>query len=71
VQPRDRVSPVPLHILKQPLETPVWKLERALFCEPCSEVRHYGRRQRAQIFGLTYAWQDDPEPKRMTPILGV
>ena len=31
MQPRDRLSPVPLHILKQPLETPVWKLERALF----------------------------------------
>jgi hypothetical protein len=36
-------------------DTPVWKLETALYCEPCSEGRHYTRRQRAHILGLTYA----------------
>jgi hypothetical protein len=50
----DRVSLVPLQALKQPLETPVWKLEAALYCEPCSEGRHYSRRQRAHVLGLTY-----------------
>ena len=39
----DRVSLVPLRALKQPSDTPVWKLEAALYCEPCSEGRHYGR----------------------------
>jgi hypothetical protein len=39
----DRVSLVPLRALKQPSGTPVWKLEAALYCEPCSEGRHYGR----------------------------
>jgi hypothetical protein len=36
----DRVSLVPLRALKHPPETPVWKLEAALYCEPCSEGRH-------------------------------
>ena len=49
----DRVSLVPLRSLKHPPETPVWKLEAALYCEPCSEGRHYSRRQRAHILGLT------------------
>jgi hypothetical protein len=56
----DRVSLVPLRILKQPPDTPVWKLEAALYCEPCSAGRHYSRRQRAHILGLTYA-RPDPE----------
>jgi hypothetical protein len=43
----DRVSLVPLRALRQPKETPIWKLEAALYCEPCSEGRHYSRRQRA------------------------
>ena len=30
-------------------------LEAALYREPCSEGRHYSRRQRAHILGLTYA----------------
>jgi hypothetical protein len=34
-----RVSLVPLLALKQPPETPVWKLEAALYCEPCSAGR--------------------------------
>jgi hypothetical protein len=38
---RDRVSLVPLRFLKHPAETPVWKLEAALYCEPCREGRHY------------------------------
>jgi hypothetical protein len=33
----DRVSLVPLRALRHPPETPVWKLEAALHCEPCSE----------------------------------
>jgi hypothetical protein len=41
--------------LRQPLDRPVWRLEAALNCEPCSEGRHYGRRQRANILQLTYA----------------
>jgi len=49
----DRVSLVPLRALKHPPDTPVWKLEAALYCEPCSEGRHYSRRQRAHILGLT------------------
>jgi hypothetical protein len=60
----DRVSLVPLRALRQPLETPVWKLEAALYCEPCSEGRPYSRRQRAHIFGLTYA-RPDSKPGRL------
>lgn len=60
----DRVSLVALRALKQPLDTPVWKLEAALCCEPCSEGRHYSRRQRAHIMGLTYA-PPDPELPRV------
>jgi hypothetical protein len=37
---------------------------RARYCEPCSEGRHYSRRQRAHILGLTYA-RPDPEQPRM------
>jgi hypothetical protein len=59
----NRVSLVPLRTLRQPPETPVWKLERALYCEPCSEGRHYSRRQRAHILGLTYV-RPDSEPGR-------
>jgi hypothetical protein len=60
----DRASLVPLRSLKHPPETPVWKLEAALYCEPCSEGRHYSRRQRAHILGLTFA-RPDPERPRM------
>jgi hypothetical protein len=49
--------------VKHPWETPVWKLEAALYCEPCSEGRHYSRRQRAHILGLTYE-RPDPEASR-------
>jgi hypothetical protein len=59
----DRVSLVPLRALKQPPDTPVWKLERALYCEPYSEWRHYSRRQRAAILGLTYA-RPDPDSRQ-------
>jgi hypothetical protein len=55
----DRVSLVPLRALRHPPDTPVWKLEAALYCQPCSEGRHYSRRQRAHILGLTC---DRPEP---------
>src|ERR1700687_696170 len=41
--------------LKHPPETSIWKLEAALYCEPCSEGRHYSRRLLAHILGLTYA----------------
>jgi hypothetical protein len=59
----DRVSLVALRSLRHPPETPVWKLEAALFCEPCSAGCDYSRRQRAHILGLTYA-RPDPEPVR-------
>ena len=55
----DRVSLVPLRALRHPPDTPVWKLEAALYCQPCSEGRHYSRRQRAHILGLTC---DRPKP---------
>ena len=58
-----RVSLVPLRALKQPPDTPVWKLEAALYCEPCSGGRHYSRRQRAHILGLTYARPDTDAPR--------
>jgi hypothetical protein len=60
----DRVSLVALGSLTHPPETPVWKLEAALYCEPCSEGRHYSRRQRAHILGLTFA-RPDPETPRV------
>ena len=60
----DRVSLVALRTLKQPADTPVWKLEAALYCEPCSERSQYSRRQRAHILGLTFARPDDPEAPR-------
>jgi hypothetical protein len=59
----DRVSLVPLRALKHPPDTAVWKLEAALYCEPCSNGRQYSRRQRAHILGLTYA-RPDPEAPR-------
>ncbi len=59
----DRVSLVPLRALRQPPETPVWKLEAALYCEPCSAGRHYSRRKRAHILGLTYS-RPDPEAQK-------
>jgi hypothetical protein len=58
----DRVSLVPLRALRHSPETPVWKLEGALYCEPCSEGRHYSRRQRAHILGLTYARHEPEAP---------
>jgi hypothetical protein len=54
----DRVSLVPLRTLRQSPETQVWKLEAALYCQPCSEGRHHSRRQRAHILGLTYVRPD-------------
>jgi hypothetical protein len=56
-----RVSLVPLRALQRPADSLIWKLEAALFCEPCSDGRIGGRRQRAHILGLTYA-RPDPEP---------
>ena len=61
----DRVSLVALRALKHPPDKPVWKLEAALYREPCSEGRHYSRRQRAHIHGLTYA-KPEPEPSKAT-----
>jgi hypothetical protein len=60
----DRVSLVPLRSVNQPLETPVWKLEAALYCAPCSEGKAYSRRQRAHILCLTYA-RPDPDTTRV------
>jgi hypothetical protein len=60
--PCERVSLVALRALQPPeTRSGSWKLEAALYCEPCSEGRHYSRRQRAQVLGLTYA-RSDPEP---------
>src|ERR1700719_2429812 len=53
----------PAPITEAPAGNPIWKLEAALYCEPCSEGRHYSRRQRAHIRGLTYA-RPDPEQSR-------
>ena len=36
MQPPHRVSLVLPCALKHPPDTPVWKLEAALYCEPCS-----------------------------------
>jgi hypothetical protein len=58
-----RVSLVPLRALTHPPQTPVWKLEAALYCEPCSEGRPYTRRQRAHILGLTHARPDGSAPR--------
>jgi hypothetical protein len=63
----DRVSLVPLRALKHPPDTPVWKLEAALYCEPCSEGRHYSRRQRAHILRLTYARPEPESPRATSP----
>jgi hypothetical protein len=46
-----RVSLVALRVLKHPTDTPDWKLEAALYCEPCSDGRPYSRRQRAHLCG--------------------
>ena len=62
----DRISLVALRALKHPPDTPVWKLEAALYCEPCSEGRHYSRRQRAHILGLTYVRPDPEAPRAVT-----
>jgi hypothetical protein len=59
-----RVSLVALRALTQPADTPVWKLEAALYCEPCSEGRRYTSRQRAHILGLTFARPDDDAPRK-------
>jgi hypothetical protein len=61
----DRVSLVALRSLKHRQATPVWKLNAALYCEPCSEGRHYSRRQRAHLLGLTHE-RPNPEPGRLT-----
>lgn len=53
----------PAAITEATAGNPIWKLEAALYCEPCSEGRHYSRRQRAHILGLTYA-RPDPEQSR-------
>ncbi|MCP3402109.1 MULTISPECIES: hypothetical protein [unclassified Bradyrhizobium] len=41
-----RISLVPIRTIRRPADT-LWKLEPALYCEPCTEIR--GRRQRAHI----------------------
>ena len=58
-----RISLVALRALDRPPATPIWKLEAALYCEPCSEKRKWGR-QRAHILRLTRA-APDFEPDRM------
>jgi hypothetical protein len=61
-----RVSLVALRALIRRPDTPIWKLEAALSCEPCSDLltregSKIKRRQRAHILRLTYA-RPDPEP---------
>lgn len=51
-----RISVVPLGGIKRPADTPIWKLEPALYCEPCSDAR--ARRQRAHIVRLIYTKPD-------------
>ena len=59
----ERISLVALRAIERPLDTPIWKLEPSLFCEPCSKDRKPEHRQRAHILGLTCA-KPDPEPGR-------
>ena len=59
----DGVSLVKLCALRRPADTPILKLEAALFREPCSDNRPGARRQRAHILGLLYA-RPDPEPAK-------
>jgi hypothetical protein len=59
----DRASAIKIAKPGQPPDTLIWKLEAALYCEPCSGGRHYSRRQRAQILSLTYA-RPDLEPTK-------
>jgi hypothetical protein len=54
-----RVSLVVLRAIRRKADTPIWKLEPALFCEPCTEQRN--RRTSAHILRLTHA-RPDPEP---------
>ncbi|WP_315747571.1 MULTISPECIES: hypothetical protein [unclassified Bradyrhizobium] len=56
-----RISLVALRALDRLAATPIWKLEAALYCEPCSAGHR--RRQRAHIIGWAYA-SPDPEPGR-------
>jgi hypothetical protein len=59
----DRVSLVALRSLKHPPGTPVWKLEAALFCEPCSDGRHIAVASARTSSGLTYARPDLERPR--------
>ena len=49
------LSLVPLRSVKRPVRTPTLMVEDALFCEPCSEGKHYTHRQRAFIVGVPVA----------------
>lgn len=55
-----RLSLVSLRAVKRPARTPILMLEDALFCERCSEGKHYTHRQRAFIVGLAFAKPDAP-----------
>lgn len=59
-----RVSLVALRPIKRPASTPLWKLEAALFCEPCSEAMPGGRKQRAHILKVTRAKPDPQAPAK-------
>lgn len=63
-KPCRRLSLVSLRAVKRPARTPILMLEDALFCEPCSEGKHYTHRQRAFIVGLTYTEPDDPSASK-------
>jgi hypothetical protein len=47
-----RISLVALRSIKRPADTPIWKLEPALYCEPCTENRRCW--QRDDILKLTF-----------------
>ncbi len=57
-----RVSLVALRSISRPADTPLWKLEPVLFCEPCSETKPGGRKQRAHILRVTCALPDPDAP---------
>lgn len=59
-----RISLVSLRAIARPATTPLWKLEPALFCEPCTEARPGGRRQRAHILRITCAMPDPEAPTK-------
>lgn len=59
-----RVSEIRLAEIMRPAATPIWQLEAALFCEPCSEQRAGGRKQRAHILRLAASRPHPQAPQK-------